>query len=234
MKKIFKYLSAFCLLITLSACSSTSNGEYALEFFNALDNTLDINSGHIEGEFNSAGSDSSKMIFDLQLNQEKTLNLAFDLDLEAGQNSEDNFLSFFIKDGKTYLNSYGTTSQSVVENIGLEADQKLSVSNPFLSYTDDELKAMFSKASKKDDTYTFTLDSTEIGAILDSMGSVQIEDAVIEAKIEDDYITFLSVQITGYQNLDSQQATIDINLTCTIDQINQLNQVSFPSDLESY
>ena len=221
------------MVLNLAACSS-NNDDYALEFFSALDNTLELNSGHIQGTFTSNNEDASKIKFDLQLNQKDNLQLALDLDLEAGDNAEDNFLNFYIKDNKTYLNSYGTTSQSLLENLGINGSEKLSVYNPFLNYTDDELKALFTRSSKNGNNYSFTIDGSLISSYLDSMGSVTIEDATLDATIEDNYITSLTLGISGLQDVETQQVIIDVTIEYTLDQINSLDTVTYPADLENY
>lgn len=233
MKKIFTFFISTFMILNLAACSS-NNDDYALEFFSALDNTLELNSGHIQGTFTSNNEDASKIKFDLQLNQKDNLQLALDLDLEAGDNSEDNFLNFYIKDNKTYLNSYGTTSQSLLENLGINGSEKLSVYNPFLNYTDDELKALFTRSSKNGNNYSFTIDGSLISSYLDSMGSVTIEDATLDATIEDNYITSLTLGISGLQDVETQQVVIDVTIECTLDQINSLDTVTYPADLENY
>lgn len=233
MKKIFTFFISTFIILNLAACSS-NNDDYALEFFSALDNTLELNSGHIQGTFTSNNEDASKIKFDLQLNQKDNLQLALDLDLEAGDNSEDNFLNFYIKDNKTYLNSYGTTSQSLLENLGINGSEKLSVYNPFLNYTDDELKALFTRSSKNGNNYSFTIDGSLISSYLDSMGSVTIEDATLDATIEDNYITSLTLGISGLQDVETQQVIIDVTIECTLDQINSLDTVTYPADLENY
>lgn len=233
MKKIFTFFISTFMILNIAACSS-NNDDYALEFFSALDNTLELNSGHIQGTFTSNNEDASKIKFDLQLNQKDNLQLALDLDLEAGDNYEDNFLNFYIKDNKTYLNSYGTTSQSLLENLGINGSEKLSVYNPFLNYTDDELKALFTRSSKNGNNYSFTIDGSLISSYLDSMGSVTIEDATLDATIEDNYITSLTLGISGLQDVETQQVIIDVTIECTLDQINSLDTVTYPADLENY
>lgn len=233
MKKIFTFFISTFMILNIAACSS-NNDDYALEFFSALDNTLELNSGHIQGTFTSNNEDASKIKFDLQLNQKDNLQLALDLDLEAGDNAEDNFLNFYIKDNKTYLDSYGTTSQSLLENLGINGSEKLSVYNPFLNYTDDELKALFTRSSKNGNNYSFTIDGSLISSYLDSMGSVTIEDATLDATIEDNYITSLTLGISGLQDVETQQVVIDVTIECTLDQINSLDTVTYPADLENY
>ena len=219
MKKIFTFFISTFMILNIAACSS-NNDDYALEFFSALDNTLELNSAHIQGTFTSNNEDASKIKFDLQLNQKDNLQLALDLDLEAGDNAEDNFLNFYIKDNKTYLNSYGTTSQSLLENLGINGSEKLSVYNPFLNYTDDELKALFTRSSKNGNNYSFTID----GSLISSL----------DATIEDNYITSLTLGISGLQDVETQQVIIDVTIECTLDQINSLDTVTYPADLENY
>ena len=233
MKKIFTFFISTFMILNLAACSS-NNDDYALEFFSALDNTLELNSGHIQGTFTSNNEDASKIKFDLQLNQKDNLQLALDLDLEAGDNAEDNFLNFYIKDNKTYLNSYGTTSQSLLENLGINGSEKLSVYNPFLNYTDNELKALFTRSSKNGNNYSFTIDGSLISSYLHTMRSVTIEDATLDATIEDNYITSLTLGISGLQDVETQQVIIDVTIECTLDQINSLDTVTYPADLENY
>lgn len=233
MKKLLKLILSGFAILSLVACSA-NNSDYALEFFTALDNTLELNSAQIQGVFTSNNEDSSKIKFDLQINQEKNLQLALDLDLEAGKNTEDNFLNFYIKDDKTYLNSYGTTSQSLLENLGIDGNNKLSVYNPFLSYTDDELKALFTHASKDGNHYSFKIDGSLISSYLDSMGSINIDRATLDATIEDNYVTAFTLHVSGLQDIETQQVDMDITIECTLDHINSLDTVTYPSDLENY
>ena len=66
------------------------------------------------------------------------------------------------------------------------------------------------------------------------MGSVTIEDATLDATIEDNYITSLTLWISGLQDVETQQVVIDVTIECTLDQINSLDTVTYPADLENY
>ena len=68
--------------------------------------------------------------------------------LSADGNSQPNFLCFYINDNKTYLNSMGTTSQSILSNLGIDGNQKISVYDPFMNFTDDELTSFMQSSSK--------------------------------------------------------------------------------------
>ena len=121
-----------------------------------------------------------------------------------------------------------------IKNLGINGSEKLSVYNPFLNYTDDELKALFTRSSKDGNNYSFTIDGSLISSYLDSMGSVTIEDATLDATIEDNYITSLTLGISGLQDVETQQVIIDVTIECTLDQINSLDTVTYPADLENY
>ena len=234
MKKILSLFISCLLTLSLSACSSNTNSDYAIDFFNALDNTLALDSGHIQGTFISNNEEDSMIHFDLKIDQKDELQMALDLDLEAGGNTEDDFIDFYIKDGKTYLNYMNTTSQSLLENLGIDASQKLSLYNPFLDHTDEELRSLFTKCSKSQNEYSFIIDASMLSAFMDSMGSITIEDAILNATIKDDYITSLKLQVTGLQDIETQQAVIDVTLECSIKQINTLDKIDFPDNLDSY
>ena len=66
------------------------------------------------------------------------------------------------------------------------------------------------------------------------MGSVTIEDATLDSTIEDNYITSLTLGISGLQDVETQQVIIDVTIECTLDQINSLDTVTYPADLENY
>ena len=60
----------------------------------------------------------SKLNVDAQILQKEDLQVASNIGLVAGKNVQNNFLNFYIKDGKTYLNSMGTKTQ--VQSIRLD------------------------------------------------------------------------------------------------------------------
>ena len=78
-----------------------------------------------------------------EFNQENQLQCAIHLGLEANKNVIDDYLDFYIKDGKTYLKNMSTKSQSLASKIGIKENTKISAYNPFLDLTDKELCEMF-------------------------------------------------------------------------------------------
>lgn len=233
MKKIITLFMAFCLWIALTGCQSKNN-EDILAFFSAFHNTLDTESGTIEGSIKMASVEDSVIDLHMQYRQVDDLQLALRVDLESGGNRQDDFLCFYIRDGKTYLNSMGTTSQSVASNLGIDTHQKISVKDPFMNFTDEELTSLMESSSRSGNTYSYTLDSQMISTLLDSFGTVTLEEATLEAVIEDNILQEFTLHIVGSQNIESDTSDVDFTIHCQIRDFNSLDQVNFPDNLTDY
>lgn len=228
MKKIFTLILTCFLSLSLSGCSSSKNNEDILTFFNALDNTLNLKSAQISGTLDMK---DSKLNIDAQILQKEDLQISSTIGLVAGGNVQNNFLNFYIKDGKTYLNSMGTKTQSTVDKIGLKTNSKLNTYNPFLDLTDDQLCELFDSSKKENDTYTFKVNTSKLATLLDNMGSIKLDNATLEATIKNKNISHLVLSFTGKQTVDDASANIDVSVELSI---KKLNKINFPNDLDSY
>ena len=228
MKKILTLIITCFLSLSLSGCSNAKNNEDILAFFNALDNTLNLKSAQISGTLDMK---DSKLNVDAQILQKEDLQVASNIGLVAGKNVQNNFLNFYIKDGKTYLNSMGTKTQSTVDKIGLKKNSKLNAYNPFLDLTDDELCELFDSSKKENDAYTFKVNTSKLATLLDNMGSVKLDNATLEATIKNKKISHMILSFTGKQTIDEASANIDISIELSI---KKLNKINFPNDLDSY
>lgn len=233
MKKIITLFMTFCLCLALTGCQSKNN-EDILAFFSAFHNTLDTESGTIEGSIKMASVEDSVIDLHMQYRQVDDLQLALRVDLESGGNRQDDFLCFYIRDGKTYLNSMGTTSQSVASNLEIDTHQKISVKDPFMNFTDKELTSLMESSSRSGNTYSYTLDSQMISTLLDSFGTVTLEEATLEAVIEDNILQEFTLHIVGSQNIESDTSDVDFTIHCQIRDFNSLDQVNFPDNLTDY
>ena len=228
MKKILTLIITCFLSLSLSGCSNSKNNEDILAFFNALDNTSNLKSAQISGTLDMK---DSKLNVDAQILQKEDLQVASNIGLVAGKNVQNNFLNFYIKDGKTYLNSMGTKTQSTVDKIGLKKNSKLNAYNPFLDLTDDELCELFDSSKKENDTYTFKVNTSKLATLLDNMGSVKLDNATLDATIKNKKISHMILSFTGKQTVDEASANIDISIELSI---KKLNKINFPNDLDSY
>lgn len=235
MKRLFTFFLAFCLCTSLSACKSSKNDDDILKFFNALDYTLQAKSASINGSIDMVSGDTtSKMNIDAQFNQEKQIQCAIKVGLEANKNKIDDYLDFYIKDGKTYLKNMSTTSQSVASNIGIKENTKISAYNPFLNLKDDELCDLFNSSSKKGDTYTFECDPSKMSEALDEYGSLTLSEASIKATFKNKVISYLCIEAKGEQSITKKSKTIEFKIELNINDFNQLKEITYPDELDSY
>ena len=225
MKKFLTLIITFFLSLSLAGCSNSKNNDDILTFFDALGNTLNLKSAQISGTLDMK---DSKMNIDAQILQKEDLQVATSIGLVAGDHVKNNF---YIKDGKTYLNSMGTKTQSTVDKIGLKKNSKLNTYNPFLDLTDDQLCELFDSSKKENDTYTFKVNTSKLATLLDNMGSIKLEDATLEATIKSKKISHMILSFTGKQTVDKASADIDISIELSI---KKLNKINFPNDLDSY
>ena len=232
MKKIYTLILTLILSFSLTGCSSIDKAS-VLDFFKSLNTTLTADSGHFTGNISIRTKDDSDFSFELDLNQKSDLNLACKIDLKAGNQEQEDFINFYIKDGKTYLNMLGTTSQSLASNIGFNPGDKINVYNPFLNYTDKELISFFKSAKKDNNTYLFNLDTKKLGIFLDSMGSISVSEAEIRAEEKNGMITSFDLHIKMTQNIKEEFKT-DFTIHIDAKDLNNSIQIPFPEDLESY
>ena len=228
MKKFITFIITCFLSLSLIGCSNSKNNDDILTFFDALDNTLNLSSANVSGTLDMK---DSKLHIQAQISQENDLQVASSIGLEANKHVQNNFLNFYIRDGKTYLNSMGTKTQSTVEKIGLKKNQKLNAYNPFLDCTDDELCALFDSSKKEGNKYSFTIDTSKLASLLDNMGSINLNKANLEATIKNKKISHLILNFTGTQTIEKNTADIDISIELNI---NKLTKISFPNDLDTY
>ncbi len=228
MKKFLTLIITCFLSLSLVGCSNSKNNDDILTFFDALGNTLNLKSVQINGTLDMK---DSKMNIDAQILQKEDLQVATSIGLVAGDHVKNNFLNFYIKDGKTYLNSMGTKTQSTVDKIGLKKNSKLNTYNPFLDLTDDQLCKLFDSSKKENDTYTFKVNTSKLATLLDNMGSVKLDHATLVATIKSEKISHMILSFTGTQTVDDASANIDVSIELSI---KKLNKINFPNDLDNY
>ena len=89
-------------------------------------------------------------------------------------------------------------------------------------------------SSRSGNTYSYTLDSQMISTLLDSFGTVTLEEATLEAVIEDNILQEFTLHIVGSQNIESDTSDVDFTIHCQIRDFNSLDQVNFPDNLTDY
>ena len=105
MKKFLTLIITCFLSLSLAGCSNSKNNDDILTFFDALGNTLNLKSAQISGTLDMK---DSKMNIDAQILQKEDLQVATSIGLVAGDHVKNNFLNFYIKDGKELLSETAT------------------------------------------------------------------------------------------------------------------------------
>lgn len=235
MKKILSYFLCLCMLLGLSGCRAKKNDDDILKFFDAIDTTLQAKSASIDGNITiQNGKNDSQMNVKGEFNQENQLQCAIHLGLEANKNVIDDYLDFYIKDGKTYLKNMSTKSQSLASKIGIKENTKISAYNPFLDLTDKELCEMFTASKHHGDTYTFTLDPSQLSELLDNLGSVNLSEATVKTTFKDKVISMIAIEAKGQESISKKSQDIAFHITLNIHDYNALKKVTYPDDLDSY
>ena len=234
MRKIITQILSICLLFCLSSCSQKVNKNDVIEVFDALDRTLEADSGILNGTLITETENRNIIDLDVQFIQNGNLRVAANMDLTSGKNTIENYIEFYIVDGKTYLKNMDTTSQSVLENIGLSPNSKISVYNIFLDYSDDQLVSLFESSSRKGNEIQLKLNNKQLSTLLDSMGTLSISKGEITVTLNDEYIENIKLDIQGYFAYDTISSDLNIHLDCDILNINALKNIALPADLDSY
>lgn len=233
MKKIFSLIVSLICAFTLSGCTNSKNDTDILTFFNALNQSLQQDSATVKGSLISDAGNESSIDVLMEWNQTSSLEAIAKLSISAGGNSVDDFLTFYLKDNKTYLDALGTKTQSTVENLGLDPNTKLDRYNPFLSLSNEELCSFFTSSSVTGDTYTFEIDKNALSQMMNSYNDVTVKNAQLVGEIKDGLIRSIWVRIDGSQSLAKNQdykATLDLNIS----DYNKTDAISFPKDLDTY
>ena len=237
MKKLCKLLMSVVFCLSFAACSQSGKEEQrqaSLAFFDALHKTLTAESMEIEGTADIKTNMSLAGDFHLYLNQKNGVQLALLVNGKAMGFPVNDVFNFYIRDGKTYLNSMGTKSQSVVENIGLKPGEKLESWDPFLSMTDEQKEKCFKSVSVSGDHYHFVIDAASLAYYLDSLGSTTLSKADMEATIKDGTLTGLKLDLEGEYKIDSKSQAFTAQIEMEAENVGGSVTVPYPDDLDSW
>ena len=90
---------------------------------------------------------------------------------------------------------------------------------------------MFTASKHHGDTYTFTLDPSQLAELLDNLGSVNLSEATVKTTFKDKVI---SIESKGQESISKKSQDIAFHITLNIHDYNALKKVTYPDDLDSY
>lgn len=143
-------------------------------------------------------------------------------------------ISFYIRDGHTYLDFMGTKSSSNVENLGLSKDQEFHLPNLFLDVSRDDREKLFDQVRIDQDTYTFRFNTGELEKMLDSYGAVKVERGQLKATIVDGQLESMTIDVDGQFDVGTAQSDLGLFLEVDFKDVDQPVTIDFPSDLASW
>lgn len=148
---------------------------------------------------------------------------------------EDQQIEFYVRDGKTYLNFFGTKSQSLAANIGID-DSSAFIPNPFLDLNRKEREAIFESITKEDEenVYTFTIRPVMMEKLIDDYGAANIERAVLKTKIVNDQFQSIELEVKGGLEIGTSTSPIDLSLSLDPIQVDVPVDIVFPADLTTW
>ena len=220
------------LALVMMFCTACSSGQkpdaqQMQTFYTAFNQMLEAKTLYAKGKVSSANFQTG---FSLWIDQEKRpMEIAFATEPVLGQS-----VSFYVKDGKTYLDFLGTKSQSVASNLGITADTTLSFYNPLLDLTDAEKEELFTSATIDGDQYSFQFNTSKLASFLDSYGALTFAKANMYATVKDGKIKSIAFNAAGTISMGEAKSTFDGRLQLNEIVINQPVDVSWPSDLASW
>lgn len=226
MKKALRLLLVFCTALCFAGCSKDQKTKDTDTFFTALNHVFEAQTLQLDG--NAAFNEASGT-FGFWLDQKGKLSLALEIEPEGAKP-----IAFYIRDGKTYLNYMGTKTQSIVQNIGLKDDSKLSVYNPFLDLNRKERAALFDSISKNGNEYKFVINKTKLQTLLDSFGSLSLDKAEMSAVIENGELRELTLEFTGAIMMTDEPAAVALDAQIYTEAMNETITIPYPADLDQY
>ena len=93
---------------------------------------------------------------------------------------------------------------------------------------------MFTASKHHGDTYTFTLDPSQLAELLDNLGSVNLSEATVKTTFKDKVISMISIEAKGQESISKKSQDIAFHITLNIHDYNALKKVTYPDDLDSY
>lgn len=224
--KIISWLLVLPLcLLTLAGCGQNSSLKQASStFFRAFNKVSSADSLDLAGDLGALGIAGD---FQWKSNSDPQ-QAALQIDTEEGT------YSFYLNEGKTYLDALGTKSSSLAENIGIDADTRLRLPNPFLDMDETERDALFDSVKIEEDTYTFQINPDKLAAFFDSYGAVYVSSASLQCEIVDGEMKTFVFDMQGTYDIDIAQADTPIHIAVDILSADDPVDITFPNDLNTW
>lgn len=224
LKSAFLFAPALSISLVSGCAQGPSTARAADAFFEAFNHLCEEDALQVTGQLSLQGYEATYTAGFTSTPQQLAVSLFF---------AQDKSVGFYIKDGQTYLDYFGTKSSSQAEKIGIAPSQAFHVPNPFLELTRQQREALFSSVSVEEDTYTFTFKNAEMEKFLDNYGAVDVERAVMQARLVNGNLTWMSIDVKATYDIGTQSTPLVLQGNAAVEATGSDVQITFPADMNA-
>lgn len=235
MKKLWSILAGLCMMISLSACSSSKNiDEDALKTFaNALTALVEQDSISFTAEIKG---DNIGDAGELGSFQGEVISKNNDLQLSLIPVNENiaNLLQFYIKDGTLYTNSIGVKSKQPLGYTGSDIST-IKDNASYLRSSIGFIKPFLDTVSRDGNQIHITLDSDSLNKFSNEQynSALSYEKISLSGIVEDDILKSLELTFQENGMAEGKNTVTTLTLDIKINAVNQTDTIHFP-DLSDY
>lgn len=233
MKKLVKLSACLGLAISMVACSGSKVEDEALD---QLETSI-AKFSEVSSLNYTVGITSKSDDVNLQVHggfvTEDGLQLSCIIDMESNGTKMDKFMEVYLKDNMSYISMLGVKQKSeadVSEMTGISFDADT------FKLPKEEIKKSLSEAKKEGNklhlvfSEDFIKENMETASKDNPTGVSEISALSLDVELENDFISKMAMNVTGKQN--DREITAELSITLT--DINTVNEIEFPNDLDSY
>lgn len=233
MKKLLKLAACLGLTISMVACSGSKVQDEALDQLEtSIAKFSEISSFDYTVGVTSE-SDDVNLLVSGGFMSEDGIQFSCVIDLESNGTKMDKFMEVYLQDNMTYISMFGVKQKSEAD---LSSMAGFSFDGDTFKLPKEEIKKALSEAKKDGNTLhlvfskDFIKEAMESNSTANTTGVSEISDLSIDVELENDFISKMTMNVTGKQ----KDKEITAVLTITISNVNNVTEIAFPSDLDSY
>ena len=253
MKKLIVLL--LTVMFVISGCSKESTEEAAIKaYINAANNMKNMKSANyaldvqVKGATNQQPQNLSFHLDGAYKADTSNIEVSASVDMKQEETSMDNIVSLYVKDQNLYLNlmNMQKTKSSLASYMELLKDVNLTTDDSSTNTTDvEKIKPFLKETKKENDKITFTLDPVKVKEYLkkqaeeknvsetDAIDQVTFDTLTFTTTIKDNFMHDGQLHVIA-KNPDNEDEYIDVTLSFSFSDINKVNSISYPTDLDTY
>lgn len=231
MKKLLKVFACFGLALSVSACSGGKVEDKALDQLNlSIKKLSELSSYDFSSSVDVMIEGMSAKIHGSYLT-EGGIQLATKVELESTDAPSETFAEIYIKDNMAYSSILGQKNKSeidlsILDNLPIDVDKNFTIKK-------EDMKKYLTSATYIGDTLHLAFDSealNESALPASGMEDNEIKELTIDIILENDFMK--TATITTVLAIKDKEQKMVISLA--LDNINAVESIEFPSDLDSY